>query len=186
MVGALPDGPRGARDRAVLLFGFASGLRRSELAVLDLVDVSSEAAGLVVQVWRSKTDQEGAGRVVGVHRGVRRATCPVRAVEAWLVERGPWPGPLFCRVSAGGTVQRGRLSGASVAAVVKRAAERIGLDPARYGGHSLRAGCATAAAAGGASDTAIMGRTGHKSVAMVERYIRHGSLFAVDPLRGCL
>jgi len=45
---------------------------------------------------------------------------------------------------------------------------------------------ATAAAANGASDRAIMSRTGHKTSEMVSRYVRHGSLFAVDPLRGVL
>ena len=61
--------------------------------------------------------------------------------------------------------------------VVKRAAQRAGLDPARYAGHSLRSGLATAAAAGGAPERAIMRQTGHRSVEMVRRYIRAGSLF---------
>ncbi len=61
--------------------------------------------------------------------------------------------------------------------VVKRAAERAGLDPARYAAHSLRSGLATAAAAGGAPERAIMRQTGHRSVEMVRRYIRAGSLF---------
>jgi integrase len=60
------------------------------------------------------------------------------------------------------------------------------LDPSRYAGHSLRAGCATAGAANGASDLAIQTRTGHKSLAMVGRYVRHASLFALDPLAGAL
>jgi site-specific recombinase XerC len=46
----------GARDRAVLLVGFASGLRRSELAGLDLADVRFERRGVVLYVGRSKTD----------------------------------------------------------------------------------------------------------------------------------
>lgn len=187
MLAALPNDARGARDRAVLLVGFASGLRRSDLAGLDLADVAVVREGLVLRVGRSKTDQEGAGREVGVHRGRRRSTCPVRALEAWLVERGAWPGPLFPVVGLHtGAVERRRVSGAAIAAVVQAAAKRAGLDPARYGGHSLRAGCATAAAAGGASDLAIAGRTGHRSLAVLRRYVRHGSLFAVDPLAGAL
>jgi integrase len=61
--------------------------------------------------------------------------------------------------------------------VVKRAAESAGLDSSRYAGHSLRAGLATSAAAAGVSERAIMAQTGHKSVNMVRRYIREGSLF---------
>jgi site-specific recombinase XerD len=69
--------------------------------------------------------------------------------------------------------QEGRLTAQSVALVVKRAAERAGVDPARYAGHSLRAGLA---AAGGALERAIINQIGHRSVLTVRRYIRSGSL----------
>jgi integrase len=58
----------------------------------------------------------------------------------------------------------------------EKLAERAGLDPAKYAGHSLRAGHATAAAIAGASERSIMAQTGHRSVQMVRRYIRDGSL----------
>lgn len=186
IVGRLPDDAVGIRDRALLLVGFASGLRRAELAGLDLADVRVVDRGLVVRVRRSKTDRKAAGRSLGVHRGKRKGTCPVRAVEAWVTERGSWPGPLFARMRQGGAIERARMSGAAVAEVVQRAVKLIGLDPSRYGGHSLRAGCATAAAERGASDVAIMKRTGHRSVATVEGYVRSADLFGVDPLRGAL
>jgi integrase len=69
------------------------------------------------------------------------------------------------------------LSGIDVARVTKKLAARVNLDPAKYAGHSLRAGHATAAAIGGASERSIMKQTGHRSVQMVRRYIRDGSLF---------
>jgi integrase len=181
----------GVRDRAIILLGFASGLRRSELAALQLSDVTVQREGVVLHVARSKTDQEGAGRVLGVHRGKRAATDPVRVLDAWIVERGRWAGPLFCAVvrrrkDRGVTVERVALSGEAIGRVVKEAARRAGLDPAQYAGHSLRAGCATAGAANGAPELAIMARTGHKSLGMLGRYVRHGSVFAVDPLAGVL
>jgi integrase len=74
-------------------------------------------------------------------------------------------------------VQPGRLSGIDVARIVKKLAEWAALDPAKYAGHSLRAGHATTAAIGGASERSIMNQTGHRSVQMVRRYIRDGSLF---------
>ena len=178
---------RAARDRAILLVGFASGLRRSELAALELRDVEVAAAGLVIRIPRSKTDQEGAGQEISVHRGRRRETCPVRAYEAWLVERGRAAGALFCRVSAAGAVEPSKhMRGDAIALVVKSACERAGLDPDRYGGHSLRAGMCTAAAEHGARELAIMARSRHSSVEMVRRYVRHGTVFAVDPLAGVL
>jgi integrase len=189
MLATCDDGPRGARDRALLLLGFASSLRRSELASLDLVDVGFHREGLVLRIGRSKTDQAGAGRLVGVQRGRRASTCPARALSAWIVERGDWAGPLFVPLSLVGDAilhYGKRLSGAAVCGVVQSAAKRAGLDPALYGGHSLRAGCATAAAASGASDVAIMSRTGHRSAAMMGRYVRPGRLFAMDPLAGVL
>ena len=74
-------------------------------------------------------------------------------------------------------MQPGRLSDYAVALVVKRYAEAAGLDAAKYSGHSLRAGLAMAAAIGGASERSIMAQTGHRSAAMVRRYIRDGNLF---------
>ena len=74
-------------------------------------------------------------------------------------------------------VQPGRLSDKTVALVVKSRAKAVGLDPARYAGHSLRAGLATSAAAAGASERVIMSQTGHCSAEMVRKYIRDGSLF---------
>jgi integrase len=76
-----------------------------------------------------------------------------------------------------GRVLEKRLSAEGVAIVVKRAVERLGYDPAAFAGHSLRAGLATAAAAAGKSERAIMSQTGHRSVITVRRYIRDGNLF---------
>jgi integrase len=177
MVEALPDTLAGARDRALLLLGFAAALRRSELVGLDVDDVVEQHEGLVVTVRRSKTDQEAVGRRVGVPYGSNPATCPVRAVRAWRDATGIEDGPLFRPVDRHGRVRDARLSGTAVALIVKRAAARAGLDAHLFAGHSLRAGLATSAAAAGASERAIMAQTGHKSLPMVRSYIREGSLF---------
>ncbi len=173
-----PTSLAGARDRALLLLGFAGGFRRSELVSLDVEDLEETEDGLRVQLRRGKTDQEGQGREVGIPRGHNPSTCPVRAVVAWRSLAGITAGPLFRAVSRHGLVSRGRLSDRGVARIVQRAAQNAGLDPALYAGHSLRAGLATSAAAGGASERAIMAQTGHRSVTMVRRYIRSGSLFS--------
>lgn len=86
MLGALPDGPLGLRDRAILLAGFAGGFRRSELVGLDVEDLEFKRAGLVVTLKHSKTDQEGAGRKVGIPYGSNDETCPVRSLQAWLAD----------------------------------------------------------------------------------------------------
>ena len=69
------------------------------------------------------------------------------------------------------------MAGLDVARIVKKLVERAGLDAAKYAGHSLRAGHATSAAIAGASECSILAQTGHRSVQIVRRYIREGSLF---------
>lgn len=177
MVGTLPDTLIGLRDRALLLVGFAGAFRRSELVGLNVEDTEFTRDGLVVHLRRSKTDQEGQGRKIGIPYGSRTETCPVRAVEEWLRVSGIESGALFRSVNRHAQLQEGRLSDKAVALVVKKRAEVAGLDPTRYAGHSLRAGLATSAAMAGVSERSIMDQTGHKSVGMVRRYIRDGNLF---------
>lgn len=184
MVATLPDGLLGIRDRALLLLGFAGAFRRSELMGLNVEDVISSHEGLVVTLKRSKTDQEGQGRNVGIPYGSHPETCPVRAVQTWLEASGLQCGPLFRTVNRHGQLQPGRLSDKAVALVVKRTAKAAGLDPVQYSGHSLRAGLATSAAMAGVSERAIMAQTGHRSVNMVRRYIRDGSLFRDNAAAG--
>lgn len=167
----------GVRDRALLLIGFAGAFRRSELVSLDVADVAFTDDGLVVTLRRSKTDQEGEGRKIGIPHGSKPSTCPVRALRTWLEGAGIVAGPLFRSVDRHGKLSTLRLSDRGVAIAVKRAAELAGLDASAFAGHSLRSGLATSAAAAGASERSIMDQTGHRSVQMVRRYIRGGSLF---------
>ncbi|MGD0775984.1 MAG: site-specific integrase [Candidatus Solibacter sp.] len=177
MVDATDVGVIGARDRALILLGFAGAFRRSELVGLDVEDCGFGKDGLTVTLRRSKTDQEGVGRRVGIPYGSNPDTCPVRSIQSWLELAAISTGPLFRSINRHGQVQPGRLSGIDVARVVKKLTGRAGLDSAKYAGHSLRAGHATTAAMAGASERSIMNQTGHRSVQMVRRYIREGSLF---------
>ncbi len=177
MVDATDAGLIGVRDRALILLGFAGAFRRSELVGLDVEDCAFGKDGLTVTLRRSKTDQEGAGRKIGIPYGSNPETCPVRTVQTWIETAAVRSGPLFRSINRHGQVQPGRLSGIDVARVVKKLAERAGLDAAKYAGHTLRAGHATSAAIAGASERSIMNQTGHRSVQMVRRYIRDGSLF---------
>lgn len=177
----------GCRDRALLVLGFATAFRRTELARLRYEDVSFERKGLAVLLRYSKRDQEGKGRILGVWAGKRRATDPVRVLRAWIRHRGTWPGPLFCRVQTGDTIKRLPISGEAINEIVKRVAAGAGLDPARYGTHSLRAGAVTASAQLGRSDQEIMGLSGHRSPKVMQMYVRPARLFAGrNPLEGVL
>lgn len=175
MVPALPPTLAGLRDRAVLLLGFAGAFRRSELVALDVADVRESGDGLVVVIRRSKTDQLGQGREVGIPYGSTPATCPVRAFRAWLAAAGVTEGAVFRSVR--NELVGERLSGRDVARIVQRSAKGAGLEPSGFSGHSLRAGLATAAARAGKSASSIAATTGHKSHAMVARYVRAAGLF---------
>lgn len=165
------------RDRALLLLGFAGAFRRSELVALNVEDIEFKRNGLVVTIRRSKTDQEGAGRKIAIPNGTHAETCPVRAVRSWIDTAGIQNGAIFRSINRGGNMSTKRLSDKAVALIVKRNVKLAGLDPARYAGHSLRAGLATSAAQAGVEEKKIMDQTRHKSVNMVRRYIREGDMF---------
>lgn len=168
----LPPGILGVRDRALIGLGFAGGFRRSELVALDVADLSFVARGLEATVRRSKTDQEGHGLTKNIARGIDSTTCTVHAVRDWLELAALAAGPVFRPVDRHGNVKSARLSAHAVALVLKRAANAAGLDTRDVSGHSLRAGFVTEAKKHGADDAAIMDQTGHKSLAMVQRYHR--------------
>lgn len=172
MLRHLPADTIGVRDRALILLGFAGAFRRAELVALTVADLEHSDRGILVHVRRSKTDQEGAGRTVAIPHARAAGRCPVRAVKAWLELAGITSGPLFRPVNRHGQISPNALSDKAVALVVQRAAEGAGMDPKRISGHSLRSGLATSAALAGADERAIMAQTGHRSSAMVRRYIR--------------
>ena len=176
IMAALGNRPKDVRDRALLLLGFAGGFRRSELVALDMKDIQHVRQGQIVTIGRSKTDQEGKGREIGIPFA-RGQHCPVRSLEAWCDIAAIETGPLFCPISRHGHIADTRLSGEAVATIIKQRAKQAGLDADGYSGHSLRAGLATSAAMAGISTLAIRRQTGHRSDAMLARYVRSGELF---------
>jgi integrase len=124
------------RDRALLLFGFASAMRRSELAALNFEDIEGTTDGLRVNIRRSKTDQEGHGDVIAIPLGA--IACPVAALKAWLEAAVITEGPVFRPIAKGQRISDARLTDRSIANIVKAHAARVGLDAAAFAGHSLR------------------------------------------------
>lgn len=177
MVSSLPDDLSGVRDRALILVAFAGALRRSECVAINLGDLELGEDGFVLHIRRSKTDQTGRGRKVGIPYGEHNETCPVRAMLAWLDDSGIDHGAVFRKVNRHGGIEGQRLTDKSVALIVKRAARRAGINPKDLAGHSLRAGLATAAAIAGVEERAIQEQTGHKSLKVLRTYIREGSLW---------
>ncbi|MCO6180733.1 tyrosine-type recombinase/integrase [Ciceribacter sp. RN22] len=181
---------RGIRDRAMLLIGFAGGLRRSEITGLDLGRDQTEDGrgwieildkGLVVTL-RGKT----GWREVEIGRGSSDATCPVVAVETWIKFAKLAKGPLFRRVTGRGKdVGPDRLNDQEVARLVKKTALAAGVHGdlpeiergLKFAGHSLRAGLASSAEV---DERYVQKQLGHASAEMTRRYQRRRDRFRVN------
>jgi integrase len=172
MLATCTDGMLGVRDRAVLLFGFASGgRRRSEIAaavVENLVRVDGDA--YLYHLSHTKTDQAGAEG--NVHADKPIVGPAAEALTVWLGTSGVRSGPLFRRIRRS-KVGEG-LSGQAVALIVKRRARLAGLE-GNFGGHSLRSGFATEAGRQNVPVGEAMGLTGHRSLAVFLRYFQPGA-----------
>ncbi len=158
---AMGEGVKNARDRALLLIGFAGGFRRSEIVGLSCDDIER-----VIPFGRTRH-------------------CPVLALDHWLAVSGIEAGPIFRPVDRHGRIASERLSGEAVSLIVKARVAAAGMGMADFSGHSLRAGFATSAVQAGVSTLKIRSQTGHASDAMLTRYVRDGELF-VDNAAGAL
>lgn len=185
IIASSPDSVLGCRDKALVLTCFAGAFRRSEAAQLRVSDLSfDDEFGVVVYLHYSKTDQEGAGRKVGIPYSQHPETCAVRALRAWLSTAKLTDGFLFRRVDRFGFVSRRGLHSDSIGKILKRAAARAGMDVAPISGHSTRIGCVTQAAMNGVPEHIIMKQTGHKTVATLRKYIRSGEIFRDNAAAG--
>lgn len=163
----------GIRARAIILLGFASAVRPSELAALHLADITALPSGILITICRSKTDPTGRGQLVGVVRGNHPQTDPVAALAVWTACRPNGPGPLFTRIYRTGVVTAIGLDVRTISRTITSRANSAGLDALPVFGHSLRAGHATAAAANGASIDRIAAQTRHRDLdTLIEHYIR--------------
>ncbi|GAB3258211.1 site-specific integrase [Kineosporia babensis] len=164
------------RDKAVILVGLATALRRSELARIEVADLSEEVEGLVITPRWTKRDQAGTERHPrAVPRGSARATCPVIALQGWLALAGITQGPVFRPVTRWGTVGAKAFTPQVIRTIVQQRAEAAGL-PGTWGAHSLRAGFATQSAKNGVARHVIMADGDWRSAA-VDRYLRRGALW---------
>jgi len=177
MMETLPETEKGTRDRALLLLGFAGGFRRSELVALDFEDLALNDEGLVIKIRKSKTDQTGRGRQIGISYGSSKDTCPITALINWLERSEIKTGALFCPINQWGQLSTTRLTDQSVRLILRESLKLAGISVKGFSGHSLRAGFATVAALNGASEREIEQTTGHMNLEVLRRYIRDGDLF---------
>jgi site-specific recombinase XerC len=94
ILGTCGDDIKGIRDRALLLVGFASALRRSELVAIDCKNIEFVPEGLILTIDRSKTDQQGEGRRIGIPYA-QGDHCPVKTLKSYIDRENITEGPLF-------------------------------------------------------------------------------------------
>jgi integrase len=178
------DDLSGLRDRALLLLGFAGALRRSEIVGLDAAHVRPTPTGLRLMIPRSKSDTAGEGAEVGITLGSQADTCPVRALQVWLVAAEITDGPIFRRVTQWRTVGKQRLHPDAVRQILIRRADAAGikgtlLEPVTP--HGMRAGFVTTAYRNGVPDEEIMHHTRHRSLTTMRSYVRRAKLGTASP-----
>ena len=160
------------RDKALILLGFAGGFRRSELVNIVHDDIEFVDEGVKILIKRSKTDQSGEGIIKAIPYFDNKNFCPVLTLKNYI----------RLKTNTENDEQLFKISDKSVALIIKRYAQKAGLDSSKYAGHSLRSGFATTAAEFGAEERNIMAMTGHKTTQMVRRYIHEANLFKNNAL----
>lgn len=180
----------GLRDRAMLLLGFAGGLRRSEIVGLDVGRDQTEDGRGWVEIFDKgmlvTLRGKSGWREVEIGRGSSDATCPIVALENWLKLARIGHGPLFRRVTGGKKdVGTERMNDRKVARLVKRAALAAGVRgdlsegerEEKFAGHSLRAGLASSAEV---DERYVQKQLGHASAEMTRRYQRRRDRFRIN------
>ena len=158
------------RNKSLLLMGFSGGFRRSELVSLEHDDLEFVNEGLKIFIKKSKTDQSGEGTIKAIPYFNNIQYCPIINLKEWIKYNLIKDGKIY------------NISDKSVSLIIKKYALLAGLDPNKYGGHSLRSGFATSTAEAGAEERHIMAMTGHKTTQMVRRYINEANLFKNNAL----
>jgi len=194
MLATLPYDLRGLRDRAILLLGYAGGLRRSEIVSLDVHKDDTPDSGGWIEIMDGK---DGGGalltlnaktgwREVEVGRGSKDQTCPVHALTQWLHYAKIDFGPVFVGTSRDGKqALEARLNDKHVARLIKRCVLNAGIRSdlpekdrlALFSGHSLRAGLASSAEV---DERYVQKQLGHASAEMTRRYQRRRDRFRVN------
>jgi integrase len=190
MVATLPFDLRGLRDRAILLMGYAGGLRRSEIVSLDVHKDDTPDSGGWIEIFEKGAlltlNAKTGWREVEIGRGSKDQTCPVHAVEQWLHFAKIDFGPVFVGISRDGNrALEARLNDKHVARLIKRTILDAGIRSelpekerlALFSGHSLRAGLASSAQV---DERYVQKQLGHASAEMTRRYQRRRDRFRVN------
>lgn len=180
------------RDRALVLLGFVTAARISELVLVNIEDVAFVDRGMVVSMYRRKLRKHA-------DKAIPRAYAPgmIDAVMAWvqaLAATGRTAGPLFPRITKHGRIGHeaaakggdptGRITTDGARWIIRRAFLRAGVA-GNWTGHSMRRGFATEARFAGHTKTTITrGGDWHSESASVDGYMDDADQWIYNALEG--
>jgi integrase len=184
MVGALPYDLRGLRDRAILLLGYAGGLRRSEIVSLDVHKDDTPDSGGWIEILDKGAlltlNAKTGWREVEIGRGSKDQTCPVHALEQWLHFAKIGFGPVFVGTSRDGKrASETRLNDKHVARLIKRTV----LDAGIRSDLPEKERLALFSSSAEVDERYVQKQLGHASAEMTRRYQRRRDRFRVNLTR---
>ena len=169
---------KASRDTALVQLAYFGAFRRSELVAINFEHLHFESQGMLVLIPRSKTDQDGEGKIKAIPYG-NSLVCPVNAMKKWLEFAEIVDGAVFRSISRWNTLQPSSLAAGSISFIIKALARECGFDFVDdLSSHSLRRGFATGAAEAGADFEWIKRQGGWKNDDTVREYIEEGQLFS--------
>ena len=142
----------GRRDAAIFAVLWATGMRRGEVAILDLEHLDMDTGTL--QIRKTKN---------GTPRRVPLDVDALALLDRWLRRRGYEPGPLFVGERGG------RLSSNGIGQMFDRRRDEAGVD---VSAHTFRRALARRWLLAEGGETALRSIAGWRSPAMVARYTR--------------
>ena len=160
------------RDNALLLIGFTTAMRRSELVSINISDVSIDCDGVHIFLSRSKTDQSSEGHTFLLPESPSDYRCPVKALKKLiqaLNNQSIFEGAIFRKISKSGKFLN-RLTDQSINLIFKRLATQANIDPAKISGHSTRRGAISSLGRANVPRQAIRKLSRHKSDRMIDLY----------------
>lgn len=173
IIDAMAEDPRAIRDRAMILLGWSGALRRSELATLEVADISETADGLLITIRHSKGDKDSHGQQIAITKATQSRYNAADALKAWLDASGKREGRIF------------ELSPYGISLIVQRRARAVGIT-AQIAAHSLRSGALTTAAQNGASIPKMLELSRHRDVKTLQQYWHKTAIFKDHALKGAL
>lgn len=170
------NGPFAVRNRALIAVAFNGALRRSEVTGLRRKNVvRTPDGGYAIRFFQSKTNKQGNEETIRLDSRPNSAVDPVRYLNVWLnaLDAVGWIDPelpVFPAITKGGKLVARALNDETFRLIVKKAAEKAGMDPSRFGAHSLRSGFVTQMKIAGVSNSEIMQQTRHRSESTLREY----------------